>query len=123
MPELPYFPASGILQFYVSVSDDVCGLDFEDQCGQTGFSIKYFEHIAEGEAELVDDFSFVQVEEDDDFLIQSEAAITPELSVEWVLPSDFQFEQFDEDVYDEYTESGFGHKIGGYVFFTQVDPR
>lgn len=134
MPELPDFPASGILQFYISVSDDVCGLNFDDQCAQTGFCIKYFEHVTEDNAELVDDFSFVQVEEDD-FPIQSEAAITPELSVEWVLPSDFQFEQyagmeafeyfeqFDEEVYDEYTANGFGHKIGGYASFTQEDPR
>ncbi|MBT2713427.1 DUF1963 domain-containing protein [Pseudomonas sp. ISL-88] len=57
------------------------------------------------------------------FRFQSEAAITPELSVERVRPSDFQFEQFDDDVYDEYKESGFGHKIGGYASFTQVGPR
>lgn len=69
------------------------------------------------------------------FPIQSEALITPELSAEWVLPSDFQFgryagmdafdyfEQFDDEVYDEYTANAFGHKIGGYASFTQEDPR
>ncbi|MES1027281.1 YwqG family protein [Bacillus velezensis] len=70
-----------------------------------------------------------------DFPIQSEALITPELSAEWVLPSDFQFgqyagmdafdyfEQFDDEVYDEYTANAFSHKIGGYASFTQEDPR
>nr|WP_216631511.1 YwqG family protein [Bacillus velezensis] len=136
MPGLPDFPDTGILQFYISVSDDVYGLNFDDRCApQTGFCVKYFEHVTAEEAELINDFSFVQVEEEYDFPIQSEALITPELSAEWVLPSDFQFrqyagmdafdyfEQFDDEVYDEYTANAFGHKIGGYASFTQEDPR
>ncbi|MEC3839735.1 YwqG family protein [Bacillus amyloliquefaciens] len=135
MPGLPDFPDIGILQFYISVSDDVYGLNFDDGCAQTGFCVKYFEHVTEQETELMDDFSFVQAEDEYNFPIQSEALITPELSAEWVLPSDFQFRQYagmdafdyfeqcDDEVYDEYTANAFGHKIGGYASFTQEDPR
>lgn len=67
MPGLPDFPDTGILQFYISVSDDVYGLNFDDGCAQTGFCVKYFEHVTDREEELMDDFSFVQVEEEYDF--------------------------------------------------------
>lgn len=56
MPGLPDFPDTGILQFYISVSDDVYGLNFDDGCAQTGFCVKYFEHVTAEEAGLMDDF-------------------------------------------------------------------
>ncbi|MEC3615419.1 YwqG family protein [Bacillus stercoris] len=137
IPQLDGYPFSGILQFYISVHDDVYGLNFDDRCEQKDFRVIYFENIIENEDELVSDFSFIGTGECD-FPILSEAAVEPVKSSEWVLPTDFQFEQYtgmetmeffgqfgedEEDVYNELAENGFGHKIGGYASFTQHDPR
>lgn len=137
IPQLDGFPSAGILQFYISVHDDVYGLNFDDQCEQKNFRVIYFENIIENEDELVSDFSFIGTDECD-FPVLSEAAVEPETSAEWVLPTDFQFEQYagmetmkffdqfgedEEDIYNELAENGFGHKIGGYASFTQNDPR
>lgn len=115
IPQLDGYPSSGILQFYISIHDDVYGLNFDDRCEQKDFRVIYFENIIENEDELVSDFSFIGTGECD-FPILSEAAVEPVKSSEWVLPTDFQFEQytgmetmeffgqFDEDEEDIYNE-------------------
>ena len=140
MPRLENFPESGILLFFISVSDDVYGLNFDDPCEQSSFCIKYFENVIENEDELVDDFSFVKLEDELAFPIGCESSLTPDTGSELVSASDFQFERYagkgawtffeqfgdqEETVFEEYSEmyGGFSHKIGGYAAFTQDDPR
>ncbi|MFN2744532.1 MULTISPECIES: YwqG family protein [Bacillus] len=140
MPQLEHFPDSGILLFFISVSDDVYGLNFDNPCEQTSFCIKYFEDLIDDEAELVTDFSFVKLEDELQFPIGCEASIIPEKRSELVSPADFQFEQYagldvwsffeqfgdqEEAVFEEYHDmhGDFSHKIGGYACFTQTDPR
>ncbi|NPC94392.1 DUF1963 domain-containing protein [Bacillus sp. WMMC1349] len=140
LPCLDGFPSTGILQFYLSVSDDVYGLNFDNPCEQTGFCVKYFETLIENEEQLLDDFSFVELEDEYQFPITCEASLTAEIQSELVGVADFQFEQYagigawsffeqfgddEETVMEEYNEmyGGFAHKIGGYACFTQADPR
>lgn len=94
MSRLENFPESGILLFFISVSDDVYGLNFDDPCEQSSFRIKYFENVIENEDELVDDFSFVKLEDELAFPIGCEASITPDIGSELVSASDFQFERY-----------------------------
>lgn len=68
-------------------------MNFDDRCEQKDFRVIYFENIIENEDELVSDFSFIGTGECD-FPILSEAAVEPVKSSEWVLPTDFQFEQY-----------------------------
>ncbi len=129
MPRLENFPESGILLFFISVSDDVYGLNFDDPCEQSSFCIKYFENVIENEDELVDDFSFVKLEDELAFPIGCESSLTPDTGSELVSASDFQFERYagkdawtffeqfgdqEETVFEEYSEmyGGFSHKIG-----------
>lgn len=134
IPSLEGFPENGILQIFLSASDDVYGLDFDDPAGQKNFRILYHDEILTPE-EIVTDFSYLDLREDDDFPLEGEAVLSFEKTSETVSSSDFRYERADIDT-DEVTEdgtdiedimwealSGEGHKLGGYPFFTQNDPR
>ncbi|AZB41957.1 DUF1963 domain-containing protein [Bacillus sp. FJAT-42376] len=134
VPPLEDFPERGILQIFLSASDDVYGLDFDNPVSQKNFRILYHEEILAAE-QIVTDFSYHHHSEDEDFPLEGEAVLSFEKSAETISSSDFRFEQVDVDT-DEVTEegtdieelmwealSGQGHKLGGYPFFTQYDPR
>ena len=145
MPALPDFPAQGILQFYIA-ADDLYGMNFDDQQAQSGFRVLYFENVTEDFQQLKQNFSDIQF--NDEYLLP--LPLTQQYAVKFLLEqqaissSDFAFgrkilaaEQLHEfesqyegdDFYDEFFEPyaelfpGTGHRLGGYPFFTQSDPR
>ncbi|TDQ37473.1 YwqG family protein [Aureibacillus halotolerans] len=140
LPALEDYPDKGILQFYISVSDDVYGIDFDEPLSQKDFRVLYFEELFE-EQELMSDFSFVRTidsspfEEDD-----IDIALFAVLDEEMVSVGDVRFKtHFHDDAWHFFKQYGHeadttwgdyndlhggqGHKIGGYAYFTQEDPR
>jgi uncharacterized protein YwqG len=139
VPPLPGYPAAGLLQFYISVNDDVWGIDFTDNQSQKDFRVHYFEEY-EVENHLTD-FSFLQdIITTDGSPVYKPHALYFSVKEEYVGLGDVRYEyngskivnqitdkypdikeDLEESLYDEFTSSG--HKIGGYAYFTQSDPR
>jgi uncharacterized protein YwqG len=136
MPSLPPFPGSGILQFYI-FDDDLYGMDFDDGENPDTFRVLYFPEVTKDEAALQTSFPFIR---DYDLLPHHPETSHPlgfELAEEVVPATDYQFSQtfgadffrkFGErewEVLDRYNKavSAQGHKVGGYAYFTQDDPR
>lgn len=136
MPALEFFPQEGIVQFYIN-NGDLLGWNEDGFLEQRDYRVLFFKKTELDEAQLQQHFpKLIPVEE-----LPVPAGIsyplTFELQQEIVPLSDFRFvqllgedffEPFGErqwDIMDDYLKmhgSG-GHKIGGYAFFTQTDPR
>lgn len=138
VPNIKDLPKQGILQFYIQVSDDwLYGLDFDDGRNQDKFRIIYFKDIELDESKLMNDFSFITSLDDDNFPVKEESGLDFKVLSQEVSQEDYQFVQYFggtidevcdkygdeiEKYYDE-VEMGVLHKIGGYGYFTQCDPR
>ena len=153
IPPLQDFPATGLLQFFISGSDGLFGLDFDNPTGQKNWRIVYHETVDPGiteqsvrslgiqtagdiEAESGASFPF-----GDEFALEfnrTESCITPNSDERFVdavrqaavtlglpVPEEATsgYDLFSEDIYDELYEKGSGHHLGGYPSFTQYDPR
>lgn len=140
---LPNFPDQGILQFYIA-ADDLYGMNFDDQQQQSGFKVLYFEQVIADAAQLKQDFSELEFDEDAylpftgqysiEFNLTSQPislgdfAFAPKiLGVEELYDFEERFEggDFEDDFIEPYDEvaSASGHRLGGYPYFTQTDPR
>lgn len=130
---LPYYPTTGLLQFFIA-SDDLYGLDFDAPQKQDTFRVVYHEMVEEDETKWAD-IPHIPVEE---YGFPMEEAGTLQFVQEEMYLScdDFRFtEQYDwtaldlgdeeDEVLDELWEniSSSGHQLGGYPYFTQEDPR
>ena len=137
--ELPGYPTSGYLQFYISVSDDVYGLDFDNPQSQKNFRVLYFEEsdIKEYKA----DFSFLdEVMESGMSPVHRPHSLNFIKKAEYIGMGDALYEahcavdlfavagqypsikdDLEDALYENFRTSG--HKIGGYAYFTQSDPR
>lgn len=143
IPSLPNFPDRGILQFYIA-ADDLYGMNFDDQQQQSGFKVLYFEQVIADAAQLKQDFSDLEFDEDAylpftgqysiEFNLTSQPislgdfAFAPKiLGVEELYDFEDRFEggDFEDDFIEPYDEvaSASGHRLGGYPYFTQTDPR
>lgn len=146
VPALPNFPTDGILQFYIG-TDDLYGADFNfEDLQPSGFCVRYFEHIIEDINQLKQDFSDVQLVNEDEFLLPftGQYAVEFERTEQVISLQDHRFGErvlgtqdlydFDEhfeggDFEDDFIEpydamfSSSGHHLGGYPYFTQDDPR
>ncbi|MDL2232749.1 DUF1963 domain-containing protein [Ruminococcaceae bacterium OttesenSCG-928-L11] len=145
LPPLPGFPAQGILQFYVAYEekDDVQGLDFDNPISQGGFRIIYHKDIVLDES-LLQEPPALEDAADVYFPFKGEFALIAEPVRQAMSPNDFRFDAAFLKTYERYlptdkqrvweldstvndiisdTFSGTGHRIGGYPFFTQEDPR
>ncbi|MDH0564856.1 YwqG family protein [Acinetobacter courvalinii] len=143
IPSLPNFPDQGILQFYIA-ADDLYGMNFDDQQQQSGFKVLYFEQVIADAAQLKQDFSELEFDEDAylpftgqysiEFNLTSQPislgdfAFAPKiLGVEELYDFEDRFEggDFEDDFIEPYDEvaSASGHRLGGYPYFTQTDPR
>lgn len=139
MPSLPGYPSSGILQFYIA-DNDVYGLDFDDPFSPAASRIVYFENP-----------DFEEMEENISFLApllqnQSSPIFKPHtlsfsLQNEYIgigdiaadEPSFFDISSYietfrgdtkkalEDEVYNTFLPTG--HKVGGYAYFTQNEPR
>lgn len=129
-------PEKGILQFYIDAYDDVLGMDFENGQNQEGFRVIFHDQIEHDESKLIQDFSFItDNDEEMYFPVEKEMALSFETSYKPLSMNDFRSNthyaelmseiEDDDDLVDAIYESldSTGHKIGGYPFFTQEDPR
>lgn len=138
VPHIEPMPESGILQFFLSPVDDMYGLDFDNPTAQKNYRIIYHPVVLKDESELVTDFSYVPALGDEYSPIVEEGRMTFELKAAPVSIDDFRFEDLididlsqtvDHQGYEDFHELYFeelgaeGHKIGGYPYFTQEDPR
>ncbi len=137
VPKLSGFPQTGILQFYISADDDLYGASFESPTEQAKFRVLYFDQIDKTQDHLISDFSFLP-EFENGPIYKGSAQLEFELKSAPISQSDYQFDRvlgdrfsaFDDELIDElneeyqdYISDGSGHRIGGYPYFTQTDPR
>jgi uncharacterized protein YwqG len=139
IPPLPGYPATGLLQFYISVHDETYGLDFTGSLGDKNYRVHYFE-----EQELENcrtDFSFLQdIITTDMSPVYKPHALYFSAKEEYFGMGDVRYEDnagkivnrvldkypdikddLQESLYEDFPSNG--HKIGGYAYFTQSDPR
>lgn len=142
MPSLPGYPADGILQFYLDGNDDLMGMDFDNPCGQNGFRVLYHPEIqTEG---LQRHFPAHEGEDcilpfplGSEYRILFQPAAAQYMTLEDhrfadSLPSLNRFleeaaekDGYDWSLHEKYAQvaNGSTHRIGGYPYFTQYDPR
>lgn len=139
MPALPGFPTSGYLQFYISGAQNVYGIDFEDGQSQKDFRVLFFEE--EEVSDPITDFSFLELDNSDkhNVPLREPHSLSYSLQQEYMGYLDIRFEkqwtfystfkqqypeiakELDNELFDTFSASG--HKISGYAYFTQWDPR
>ena len=143
-------PKSGILQFFIN-DDDVMGLDFDDQTKQNNFRVIYHEVIDYKMAkETVEKLGAINSKKAECFPIFDEYKISLHKGKDYAKPNDFLFNNFfklaykeifnkdlkDDDYYHkilnedersklekELDSKTLNHKMLGYSYFTQEDPR
>ncbi len=133
MPPLPNFPSSGLLQFFIDGTDYSYGMDFEYQ-SRENYRVVYHPEVTQDLAQFCSDFAPFQAAslEEDALPMNGEYRIVFQDVVQQPITcSDFRNEltndwekrdtQILDVLFDQY--SGEGHRIGGYPFFTQDDPR
>ncbi len=138
VPALDNFPRSGYLQFYIA-TDDVYGINFDNQQEQRGFRILYFSN--EEVADYKTDFSFLQEVMNYEYTpVHKPHSLEVFLKEEYFGLQDVRYEdkrlfdleetafkypsiakELDDYVWDNFESNG--HKMGGYAYFTQDDPR
>lgn len=127
--EIPYlspYPEKGILQFYLA-DDDIYGINSNDPVTQSGFRVIYFPDIDHANAQ--DDFSFLPPTlhsplSKKSYWLAFEAGQMP------VIYPDYRFDGYFKEINDDAVIEAYidkyhvpGHRIGGYAYFTQSDPR
>lgn len=141
IPELEGMPKQGILQFYIAADDDLMGLNFDDQTKQDNFRIIFHSQVEKDEALLVTDFSYIGEAEENYSPMEHEVALSFEVDYGPVSVADYRNDNLlgtevdlneyvnkdgeEKELWEIYSDTflGEGHKIGGYPFFTQDDPR
>lgn len=145
-------PKEGMLQFFITVDDDVFGMDFDDPVSQKDFRVVFHDIVRQDVTEeQVQALDIVRAEEADDYgtPIFHQAALSFRAGTDY-MSSDIEgfsavfvqavkavtgedideenwYEYFEEDTDDDsYMNeelSGLGHKMLGYPGFIQFDPR
>ena len=143
LPENNIYPKKGLLQFWIADTEDyLFGLDFDNPCSNDFKRVLYYPTI--GEALSTDDFIEDYVFDNDnlpfDADLQFALHFTKEIETFSVTEYSTQklfiekwnetFSDKIESLYQLPDEADFihdlystGHKIGGYPYFTQDDPR
>ena len=137
MPPLAPFPTSGMVQFYI-MDDDLYGMDFDDGEVQDTFRVLYHSAVVRNHSQLQTDFP--PLRDYDELLPHHPDESYPlvfSLEEELMSMTDYQFSQrFGGDFFQKFGDKEWdvaeqfnkairsdGHKIGGYAYFTQDDPR
>lgn len=140
------FPNEGILQFFV-LNDDVSGVNFDDSTNQDTFRVVYYENIDTSvlEEDVLDVYNPYVEDDEDYFPVAKELALTFEIREEGISGYDFRLKKpflkiynelskcdnisdlydLDEDEFNCLFDDAYDvhHKMGGYPYFTQEDPR
>ena len=137
-PKLESFPEKGILQFYISNGSDLYGACFENPAKQDDFKVLYFPEVNEDENFVVTEFDFLPkpdmlpMEKQSSLAFNLKHAPLPAVDYQFVpiilnLDPKLKYELFKDNqkVFEEYEKlfHSEGHKLGGYPYFTQNDPR
>jgi len=138
MPPLAPFPTEGIVQFFIA-DDDLYGMDFDDGENPDTFRVLYHAQVLKNPTQLRTDFPPLRDYEDDLLPHRPDECYPLAFSLEEELMpmTDYQFaQQFGGDFFQKFGEKEWdvvdefgkifrsdGHKIGGYAYFTQDDPR
>lgn len=136
LPKLEGYPDAGLLQFYLA-ADDVYGMNFDNPTQQANFRVVYFENTEEPP---LDHFQFLNEDDrnealpvakpmqlsfalDTDYFSYNDVRLEDDRLAD-VLP-DLQPGEEYRTMEDELAKAfpDDGHKIGGYAYFTQSDPR
>lgn len=121
--QLDEFPEKGLLQFWL-LCEDVYGLDFDNQTNQDGFRVIYYPEVDKTVTEEEIRSKFVKNENDDDgdsLPVLRECGMSFEKSEDRYI--DYEIIGEDDEICDEICDENSGHKVGGYPYFTQYDPR
>ena len=151
LPENSLYPKKGLLQFWIADTEDpLYGLDYDDPCSNDFKRVLYFSTI--GEALPIDDFisdyTFddnylpfnskkqfaLHFKKDTESISLEERAATQLFFEKWneafstqITTIDEFFEEVPNDICEEINASLLkeptGHKIGGYPYFIEYDPR
>lgn len=138
------FPATGLLQFFISGDDDIYGCDFDDPKSQKRWTIRYYEDIPNNPMKNCIYQPQGHKETMLPFPIEKEYKLIPHEEMQAITVNDYRFEEcfanaykdllnenqhtifdLDNDVYDGLSDSleTYASQIGGYPCFTQYDPR
>ncbi len=117
--QLDGFMKTGLLQFWI-LNDDVSGIDFDNQTNQDGFRVIYYPEVDKTVTQEETEEKFIKNEYDDDdyFPVFRECGMSFKKSENKYTNID-GFEEISDEDYNEII----GHKVGGYPYFTQSDPR
>ncbi len=137
MPALEGYPNKGWLQFYTS-TNDVYGLDFDHPNSQKDFRVLYFENIDADK--IQENFDFIEGMYEQAPIVNAHA-LRFTAAEQYVSVDDIRFDKtfgmdpfefadtFGKKRSDAIHEELFlqfpntGHRVGGYAYFTQEDPR
>jgi uncharacterized protein YwqG len=136
VPHLDPFPQSGIVQFYI-YDDDLYGMDFDDGTTQDTFRVLWHPEPVKDPSLLRQDYDMKRDYDELPHHPEQSFPLQFALADELMPTTDYQFAaqigadffaQFGEDEWDiqeQYDKSvrSDGHKIGGYAYFLQDDPR
>ncbi len=121
--QLAGFPEKGLLQFWLA-GTDLYGCDFDNPTNQDGFRVIYYPETDKTVTE--DEIRSKMTNTEDDYEeffcpVDLECGMSFEKSEDRYIDYD---ELEENDDYDDgrWTENS-GHKIGGYPYFTQFEPR
>ena len=133
VPKIEGFPESGLLQFFINREQFKSSLIyFEDSMLNEGNAVKEYDWL-----QITGDspFKFDLSHNNDNSSFRKEFSLSFELDSAPISPVDFQvekklhlgqgFNDFDKNIsqwYWEYSKPT-GHKLGGYPYFSQYDPR
>ena len=147
LPENNLYPKKGLLQFWIAATDDyLYGIDFDNPCSNDNKRVLYYPTIGEAlpaEA-FAEHYSFedcyLPFDADLQFALRFTKG-TESLSIEEKAAERFFIEKWNETFSDNIKnmwnlpeetcqiinslllKNTMRHKIGGYPYFTQVDPR
>ncbi|NML20093.1 DUF1963 domain-containing protein [Pseudoflavitalea sp. G-6-1-2] len=137
LPPMHGYPRTGYLQFYIA-ANDTYGLNFGEK--PDDFKVVFFEE--QEVEEFVTDFTFLH-----QTMINNESPVNKPLSLRFALEEEYigmgtvetkaicgiSMEsiaaEYDNDLESDLMQFAFdnfcceGHKIGGFAYFTQTDPR
>lgn len=131
-----YFPRKGIVQFFIA-DDDLYGMDFDDGENQDTFRVVYYADVTENASTLetkspsTDDYGYLphhpEASHPLGFVMENEFCPMTDYQFWQTFGAGF-FQQFGEQEWSIQEQYGKdvrsdGHKIDGYAYFTQDDPR
>ncbi|RYD73744.1 MAG: DUF1963 domain-containing protein [Sphingobacteriales bacterium] len=138
IPALAGYPEKGLLQFYIK-NDDAYGLDFDDQCNPASFRVIYIETPENLVAEPDTDF-IKELLNSENTPVSKPHRLSFAKKTQYLGVGDYRYnlhpfsvddwiKDYDEDTREDLQERSYdifsnnAHRIGGYAYFTQTDPR